>query len=120
MPFFLRTVGVLFFAIALSACGPSPAKVGEMTLLSMQQKFSSDPQLTELKISIEQVQVVKDGENRYQGVARVRHDGDLHEVPVQVTADGDAVIWKTDQGAFLFVAQKELRKAMQQTTPSEQ
>ena len=78
----------------------------------MQQKFSSDSQLSTLGLEVIRVQVIREGENRFQGMATVRHEGDLHEVPAQINADGDNVIWRTDAGAFAFVAQKAFQKAM--------
>lgn len=112
----IRCFGTALLSLALFGCGPSPEKIGGMVKASMQQKLTSDPQFKDLGLEVEHVQVLKEGENRYQGIARIRHEGDIHEVPVHVTADGDNVIWRTDQGAFLFVVQKAFRKAMQQPT----
>ena len=81
-----------------------------MVLSSMQEKFRTDAQLSALGVEVLRVQVLKESDNRFQGIATVKHDNDLHDVPVQITAEGDNVIWRTDSGAFAFVTQKEMRK----------
>ncbi len=109
----LRCFGIGLLLVALAGCGPSPEKISEIVKTSMRQKFNTDPQFKDYQLEIEHVQVLKEGENRYQGIARVRHEGDVHDVPIHVTADGDNVMWRTDQGAFFFVAQEAFRKALQ-------
>lgn len=100
-------------SLLLVACGPSPEKVGEMVKTSMQQTFSTDKQFSQFGLTVESVQAIKESDNRYQGMATIRHDGTTHNVPVQITAQGDNVIWKTEPGAFMFVIQKELGKILQ-------
>jgi phosphotransferase system glucose/maltose/N-acetylglucosamine-specific IIC component len=94
----------------VSKKGMSKEQIGETTTMSMQQAFDTDAQFKEWQLTVTDVQVLKQGENRYQGIAKVVHDGTTHDVPVDLTVDGLNVMWKTDQGAFLFVAQKEFQK----------
>ena len=101
------------FLVVLLGCGPKPERVSEMVLASMQEKFRTDSQLSTLGIEVVRVQVVKEGDNRFQGIATVKHEGDSHQVPVQITAEGDNVIWRTDSGAFAFVMQKAMRKIIE-------
>ena len=99
-----------FFAILLVGCGMSIEQIGETVKASMQQKFNSDDQFKEWHLSVTKVQVLKQGDNRFQGIATVLHEGTTHDVPVEITADGLNVIWQVQPGAFMFVAQKELQK----------
>lgn len=99
-----------FVAILLAGCGMSVEQIGETVKVSMQQKFDSDEQFKDLHLSVTKVQVLKQGENRFQGMATVLHDGSSHDVPVEITADGSNVMWQVQPGAFMFVAQKELQK----------
>jgi hypothetical protein len=89
--------------------GMSKEQIGETTKMSMQQTFDTNSQFKEWQLKVTDVQVLKQGENQYQGIAKVVHDGTTHDVPVDLTVDGLNVIWTTDPGAFLFVAQKELQ-----------
>jgi hypothetical protein len=90
--------------------GMSKEQIGETTKMSMQQKFATDAQFKEWKLNVTDVQVLKQGENRYQGIAKVVHDGTTHDVPVDLTVDGLDVLWKTDGEAFQDIAQKEFQK----------
>jgi hypothetical protein len=80
----------------------------------MQQRFASDPELKKLGVAITDVVVIKETGNRYQGMATVHYNGFNHQVPVQVTAEGENVIWKTDPGAFMFVVQHQIQRALSQ------
>lgn len=102
-------LGVLAVALLMS-CGPSVDQIGETVKTSMQQKFDSDTQFKKWHLSVTRVQVLKQGENRYQGIATVMHEGESHDVPVEITADGSNVMWQAPPGAFMFVAQKEIQK----------
>ncbi len=102
-------VGVLI-ATLLVGCGMSTEQIGETVKTSMQQKFDSDAQFKEWHLFVTRVQVLKQGENRFQGIATVVHEGTTHDIPVEITADGSNVMWQVQPGAFMFVAQKQLQK----------
>ena len=102
-------LGVLAVAL-LIGCGQSTEQIGETVKTSMQQKFDSDAQFKEWHLSVTRVQVLKQSENRYQGMATVIYEGDSHDVPVEITADGSNVMWQTPSGSFMFVALKEFQK----------
>ncbi len=96
-------------ATLLVGCGMSTEQIGETVKTSMQQKFDSDTQFKEWRLSVTRVQVLKQGGNRFQGIATVVHEGATHDVPVEITADGSNVMWQVQPGAFMFVAQKQLQ-----------
>ena len=102
-------LGVLAVAL-LIGCGQSTEQIRETVKKSMQQKFDSDSQFKEWHLSVTSVQVLKQGENRYQGMATVMHEGESHDVPVEITADGSNVMWQAPSGSFMFVALKEFQK----------
>jgi hypothetical protein len=97
-------------ATLLLGCGMSTEQIGETVKTSMQQKFDSDAQFKEWHLLVTRVQVLKQGENRFQGIASVEHEGTSHDVPVEITADGSNVMWQVQPGAFMFIAQKEFQK----------
>ena len=102
-------LGVLAAAL-LIRCGQSTDQIGETVKTSMQQKFDSDAQFKNSRLSVTRVQVLKQGENRYQGIATVMHEGESHDVPIEITADGSNVMWLAPSGSFMFVALKEFQK----------
>lgn len=105
-----KTSFVIMFGLVLLGCGPSPEKISEFATSSMQQKFDTDPQFKEFGLKVIRVQVVKESDNRFQGIASIQHEGATHEVPVQITGSNDGIIWKIEPGALMFVAQKEFQK----------
>jgi ABC-type uncharacterized transport system auxiliary subunit len=102
-------VGLLITTL-LVGCGMSTEQIGEIVKTSMQKKFDSDAQLKKWHLSVNRVQVIKQSENRFQGIATVVHEGTSHDIPVEITADDSNVIWQVQPGAFMFVAQNELQK----------
>lgn len=70
---------------------------------SLQHKLRTDPDLAKLNLAIVDVQLVNKAGNEYKGIATVKtQDGTEHDVPLDVTADGNNVLWETPPGAFLF------------------
>ena len=100
----------LAVALALAGCGMSNEEIATTVRQSMQSKFDGDAQFKTYEFKVENVQVLKQTENQYQGIAKILYSGDRHDVPVQVTVDGKSVMWSAQPGVFLFVAQKEFQK----------
>jgi hypothetical protein len=87
---------------APTTSAPQPAEaVAEEVQSAMQENLDDDPDLPSLKVT--KVRLVHKSGNEYKGIATVRtSDGELHDVPVDVTADDDNLLWETEPGAFAF------------------
>lgn len=84
---------------------PDIEMISDAVKSSMQKQLDSDPDLSGLKVT--KVRLVHKSGNEYKGIATVRTpDGELHDVPVEVTADDDNTLWETPPGAFAFVHNK--------------
>lgn len=84
---------------------PSIDMIADSVQSSMQKHFNSDPDLSGLKVT--KVRLVHKSGNEYKGIATVRtSDGELHDVPIDVTADEDNTLWETPPGAFAFAHDK--------------
>lgn len=99
-------------ALTLSACGMSDQEIGFAVRDSMQKTFDSDTSLKQYKLVVGTVRVVKKSGSSYKGIANVDYDGTPHDVPIDVTADGQNVLWEAPPGSFLFIAQHEFQKAL--------
>ncbi|WP_235571415.1 DUF2510 domain-containing protein [Mycobacterium sp. Root265] len=79
---------------------PTEAVAGEVER-AMQRTLDDDPDLKGLTV-VEVLLVHKSG-NEYKGIATVKAADDTeHDVPVDVTADDENVLWETPPGAFAF------------------
>ncbi|MGU3497729.1 DUF2510 domain-containing protein [Mycobacterium sp. C31M] len=79
---------------------PTAAVAGEVER-AMQRSLDDDPDLKGLTV-VEVLLVHKSG-NEYKGIATVKTSDDTeHDVPVDVTADDENVLWETPPGAFAF------------------
>lgn len=89
---------------ATTTSAPQPAEaVAEAVQSAMQEDLDDDPDLPSLKVT--NVRLVHKSGNEYKGIATVRtSDGELHDVPVDVTADDANLLWETPPGAFAFAA----------------
>ena len=90
-------------ALAVSGCGLSKEQIGKTVQTAMQTTFDTDPQFSKWQMTVTRVQVLRQGDNQFQGIATISHKGTSHNVPVAITVDGNNVAWKTEPGAFLFV-----------------
>lgn len=76
---------------------------------SMQNKLDTDPDLSRLQLTVVDVMLVNKSGNEFKGIATVKTPkGTERDVPVDVTADRDNVLWEAPPGAFLFAAQEQL------------
>ncbi|TGD84295.1 DUF2510 domain-containing protein [Mycolicibacterium sp. CH28] len=73
---------------------------------AMQSKLDSDPDLSPLHLKVVHVDLVNKAGNEYKGIATVKTSrGTSHDVPIDVTSDGDKTLWEAAPGAFLFAIQ---------------
>lgn len=99
---------------ASSAAPPATTPTGSLSdsaaatvRASMQRDLDNDPELGKLGLRVLDVSLVNKSGNEYKGIATVKtRDGETHEVPVDVTADGTNVLWETPPGAFSFAHEK--------------
>ena len=70
----------------------------------MQSTLDSDPDLREYRLVVTTVQVFKKGDETYRGIASIRHDGESHDVFVDILVDGENILWEAPPGSFLFIA----------------
>lgn len=95
--------GMLLIAAALVACSPTPETVGQMAKTSIQDVLRVDPRFEGSAIEVVGVQLTLASERQYRGIASIKHQGVLHEVPVDVQVDGLSIKWSTAPDAFSFV-----------------
>lgn len=94
--------------LILTACAPSNDSIAESVQVSMQEKFNTDAIFRTMNLTVERVNVVNTSGNNYKGIATLRYKGGLHDVNVEVIADGQSVIWEVPAEEWLFVATEEL------------
>ena len=96
-------------APATTAAIPTPAPaqaVAREVKTAMQRNLDDDEDLNGLTV-VEVLLVHKSG-NEYKGIATVKTSDDTeHDVPVDVTADNENVLWETPPGAFAFAEESE-------------
>jgi hypothetical protein len=70
----------------------------------MQRKLDGDPDLKDL--TVVEVRLVHKADHEYKGIATVKaRDDTKHDVPIDVTADDENVLWESPPGAFAFAAE---------------
>lgn len=81
---------------------PAPA-VADIVKKGMQQKFDTDPDLAELGLTVLSLTLVHKAGNEYKGYADIRAgNGNVQDVPVEVTADPDNILWQLPPGWTAF------------------
>jgi hypothetical protein len=76
---------------------------------SMQEKFNGDPQFSKYDIHVQKIMLIKESGNKYNGIATVvAKSGSSHEVMIDVTDDGQNLLWQSQPGAFMFLVQEQL------------
>lgn len=108
---------VLIFIVALIGGGAwymenhlTEDQISQEVKNGLQQQLDQGD-LKDVHLQVSKITLLHDQGNRYQAIAGVLMDGKSHDVNINVLVDGRKVAWKTDDGAFLFVAQALLLKA---------
>ncbi|MFN3005161.1 hypothetical protein [Mycolicibacterium wolinskyi] len=100
-----RALAVLACIVAFAGVGCA-SKMGNDELARevqrvMQHKIDMDPKLPYVRI--DKVTLIESSGNQYKGLATVRsRDGAEREISVDVTYDGENLLWQTAPGAFVF------------------
>ena len=75
----------------------------------MQQTFDTDSRFAQYHLVITKVDVLKQNGNQYQGMATVHGaKGIDHQVPIDITAEGDKILWRSEPGAFVWIVMEQL------------
>jgi hypothetical protein len=89
---------------------PDPAGLANKVLDSMNESLSSDQQFHKVGLHVKSISVMHVAGNMFEGEATVATDtGKDHQVSVHIDYDGDAMLWRTDPGAFAFSVQEQLQ-----------
>ncbi|VTU36138.1 OB-fold protein [Variovorax sp. PBL-E5] len=107
-----RLFWTLAIVLALGGCGMSKDEVSATVKQSMQRKLDDDPAFKEFKLKVGAVDVLKQSDHSYKGIAHVQFDGEMQEIPVDIIVDGDSVAWNTGPGAFMFTARRAIQKML--------
>jgi len=90
--------------LAISGCKPSVEDTTKSVQSSMQSKFDSDDDFSKYHMIVDSVSLVRESDNKFNGVAHIKYKGKEHEIPIKVTADNKNVLWETENFAFSFLA----------------
>jgi len=101
----------LLLSTLLTSCGKSKKDIEEMVTISMQDTFDNDPKFQKFHLKVDSVTVIRAEGNTYNGLVAVDYKGTLHNIPIEVTVGNDSLMWKTSQGAFLFLARDAFNSA---------
>lgn len=102
-------IAITAAVLLLAGCSgsPDPAELSNKVRDSMQETLTNDPNFSDYDMSVVKVTLEQPDGAEYKGVATVRTPkGTERDVPVEVTADGSDVQWRTEPGAFTFAAQE--------------
>lgn len=101
---------VSFIIIAImTGCGMSSEDISKTVKSSMQETLSTNSSFKEYNLTVENVHVLKKSDNTYKGLASVLYKGSLHDVPVEITVDGENVMWEASPNGFAFIVQEQLK-----------
>jgi hypothetical protein len=102
----LAAVVAVFF---IGCDARSPDAIGSTVKKGLQQQLDTNPAFKDDFLVVREVSVVHEQANRYKGLASVVFEGETHQIPVNITADGENILYEIEPGAFLFIAEKRLR-----------
>lgn len=102
------------FAIALtiSGCGISKGEVEANVMSFMQKDFDTNELYKKFRIKVKDINLVKDGDKSYEGLATIEQEGKTYTVPVQAKVDKDKILWRMNSNALDFIAEARKESAI--------
>ena len=88
-------------------------QIEETVKTSMQQTFSTNSRFKKYNLKVERVQAFKKGDNSYKGLVSVIYKGTSHNVAVEITVDGNKILWEAAPGTFMFIAREQMQNVFQ-------
>ena len=99
---------LILMALMITGCSLSKEEIGKTVTTSMQEKFDTDKTFKKYHLKVGNIQVFKETNTEYSGLVSLYLGQEKHQVYVNINVDGKNVMWRTENGAFLFLAQKEI------------
>lgn len=86
-------------------------QLAEQVESSMQDYLKTDNDLSKYTVRVLSVDLNKESDSKYEGVATVNtaRSAEEHLVPIEVTLYGEKMMWQAEPGAFLFLMQEDLQ-----------
>ena len=97
----LKLLTALLMLLSVTNCSKSPNDLAEEVKIDMQKIFNSDPDIKPHQLTVTGVTVVKESENKYNGIAVVSKNGKPYSASVSITYDGDNLLWELEPGFML-------------------
>lgn len=81
------------------------AEISSQVKDSLQQYVKNDPDIKPYNVRVLSVDLIQVGAVKYEGMAKVRAASSTveHDVSIEVTADGERMMWESPPGEFLFL-----------------
>lgn len=103
---------ILFFIFSLGSCGMSSEKVLSIVKESLQQKLSNDSEFKSFNLVVQDLKVAKISAGKYDGLADIKFRDKSYSVPLDITVDGNQVLWSSKPLAFGFLAAAKIERAV--------
>ncbi len=95
---------ILILVSLLLGCGMhNPRKVTKTVQASIQRAFDTEPQYTNLKPKLTDLQLELIDSNNYKGIAKVDVKGKIWTCEIKVKVEGTVANWEPVEGEFEFM-----------------
>jgi len=92
---------LLFIGAVLTGCGLSKDDIQNQVKDLLQQDFETDTKFMNVGLQVKSVDLIKDSNNTFKGIAIVTFQGEDHKVSINVTTDGDKLMYETESLDFV-------------------
>lgn len=91
--------------------GEETQQLAERVESAMQESLDTDSNLSQYSVRVLSVDLNKESDTKYEGVATVNtaQSAEEHLVSIEVKIYGERMMWQAERGAFLFLAQDGLQ-----------
>lgn len=101
---------LIVMILMITGCNLSKEEIGKTVTASMQEKFDTDQAFKRYHLKVGNIQLFKQTNTEYSGLVSLYLGQEKHQIYVIINIDGKNVMWRTENGAFLFLAQRDLKE----------
>ena len=103
---------IAFSLLILIGCRPNEDQIARDITPLLTRQLVEKPEYKEFGLTVDSVDVLHEEGNKYRGIAKIRMNGQVHDVPMTIVSDGKKLMYEIPSTGLAFVAQEVMRKAM--------
>lgn len=99
----IKIISINLLLLMIISCGNTTSEIAETVKFSLQERLNTDPDFMQYDLIVKSVNVMHVSENLYKDFADIEFKNRIHNIKIEILANGDDMMWEAPEGSFLFI-----------------